>query len=228
MISFRLYQGLFPILENLVTQWPGCFWHLHAQHNIPKSVFVRSQIPMDSTCRCINCFTNLRVLLCLSILLKILLFLFLLCVIVRALCWFIKSHVCRQVMLLLNPTLCDPIDGRPSGFPIPGILQARTLGVDCHFFVQCMKVKSESEVAQSCPTLSDPIDCSLPGSSVHGILQARVLEWGCHHLSVQFSSLQFSRSVVSNSLRPHESQHATPPCPLPTPRVHSDSHPSNQ
>ena len=41
-----------------------------------------------------------------------------------------------------------------------------------------MKVKSESEVAQSCPTLSDPIDCSLPGSSVHGIFQARVLEWG--------------------------------------------------
>ena len=41
-----------------------------------------------------------------------------------------------------------------------------------------MKVKSESEVAQSYPTLSDPMDCSLPGSSVHGIFQARVLEWG--------------------------------------------------
>ena len=41
-----------------------------------------------------------------------------------------------------------------------------------------MKVKSESEVAQSCPTLSDPMDCSPPGASVHGILQARVLEWG--------------------------------------------------
>ena len=41
-----------------------------------------------------------------------------------------------------------------------------------------MKVKSESEVAQSCPTLRDPMDCSLPGSSTHGILQARVLEWG--------------------------------------------------
>ena len=40
-----------------------------------------------------------------------------------------------------------------------------------------MKVKSESEVTQSCPTLSDPVDCSLPGSSVHGIFQARVLEW---------------------------------------------------
>ena len=46
-----------------------------------------------------------------------------------------------------------------------------------HFLLQCMKVKSESEVAQSCPTLRDPVDCSLPGSSVHGIFQAKVLEW---------------------------------------------------
>ena len=75
------------------------------------------------------------------------------------------------------PTLCDPIDGSAPGSPVPGILQARTLtGVGCHFLLQCMKVKSESEVAQSCPTLSDPMDCSLPGSSVHGIFQARVLE----------------------------------------------------
>ena len=51
-------------------------------------------------------------------------------------------------------------------------------GVGCHFLFQCMKVKSQSEVAQSCLTLCDPIDCSLPGSSVHGIFQARVLEWG--------------------------------------------------
>ena len=49
--------------------------------------------------------------------------------------------------------------------------------VGCHFLLQCMKVKSESEVAQSCPTLRDPMDCSLPGSSAHGIFQARVLEW---------------------------------------------------
>ena len=65
------------------------------------------------------------------------------------------------------PTLCDPIDSSSPGSPVPGILQART-GVGCHFLLQCMKVKSESEVAQSCPTLSDPMDCSLPGSSVHG------------------------------------------------------------
>ena len=51
-------------------------------------------------------------------------------------------------------------------------------GVGCHFLLQCMKVKSESEVAQLCPTLSDHMDCSLPGSFIHGIFQARVLEWG--------------------------------------------------
>ena len=55
-------------------------------------------------------------------------------------------------------TLCDPIDGSLPGSAIPGILQVRTR-VDCHFLLQCMKVKSESEVAQSCPTLRDPMDC---------------------------------------------------------------------
>ena len=54
----------------------------------------------------------------------------------------------------------------------------KNTGVGCHFLLQCMKVKSESEVTQSCPTLSDPMDCSLPGSSIHGIFQARVLKWG--------------------------------------------------
>ena len=47
-----------------------------------------------------------------------------------------------------------------------------------------MKVKNESEVAQSFPTLSDPMVCSLPGSSVHGIFQARVLEWGAIAFSI--------------------------------------------
>ena len=74
------------------------------------------------------------------------------------------------------PTLWDRIDNSSPGSPVPGILQARTR-VGCHFLLQCMKVKSQSEVAQSCLTLSDPMDCSLPCSSVHGIFQARVLEW---------------------------------------------------
>ena len=62
----------------------------------------------------------------------------------------------------------------PSPWDSPG----KNTGVGCHFLLQCMKVKSESEVAQSCRTLSDPMDCSLPGSSIRRIFQARVLEWG--------------------------------------------------
>ena len=56
--------------------------------------------------------------------------------------------------------------------------------VGCHFLLQCIKVKSESEIAQLCPILSDPMDCSLPASSVHGIFQARVLEWGVMAFSI--------------------------------------------
>ena len=60
----------------------------------------------------------------------------------------------------------------------------KSTGAGCHCLLQCMKVKSESEVAQSCPTFSDPMDCSLAGSSVHGIFQARVLEWGAIDLNL--------------------------------------------
>ena len=70
-----------------------------------------------------------------------------------------------------QPTrLCHPWDS-------PG----KNTGVGCHFLVQCMKVESESKVAQLCPTLGNSMDCSLPGSSVHGIFQARVLEWVADH-----------------------------------------------
>ena len=60
--------------------------------------------------------------------------------------------------------------------PHPWDSPGKNTGVGCRFLLQCMKVKSESEVAQSCPTLRDPMDCSLPGFSAHGIFQARVLE----------------------------------------------------
>ena len=82
-------------------------------------------------------------------------------------------------------TLCDPIDGSPPCSPCPWDSPGKNTGVGCHFLLQCMKVKSESEVSQSCPTLSNPMDCSLPGSSIHGIFQARVLEWG----AIAFSDL---------------------------------------
>ena len=71
------------------------------------------------------------------------------------------------------PTLCDPIDGSPPGSHHPWDSPGKNTGVGCHFLLQCMKVKSESEVAQSCPTPSNPTDCSLPDSSIHGIFQAR-------------------------------------------------------
>ena len=67
---------------------------------------------------------------------------------------------------------------QPTRLPRPWDSPGKSTGVGCHFLLQCMKVKSESDVAQSCPTLCDPMDCSPPGSSVHGIFQARVLEWG--------------------------------------------------
>ena len=67
---------------------------------------------------------------------------------------------------------------QPTRLPRPWDSPGKNTGVGCHFLLQCVKVKSESEVAQSYPTLSDPMDCSLPGSSVHRIFQARVLEWG--------------------------------------------------
>ena len=66
----------------------------------------------------------------------------------------------------------------PTRLPHPWDSPGKNTGVGCHFLLQFMKVKSESEVIQSCPTLSDPMDCSLPGSSIHGIFQARVLGWG--------------------------------------------------
>ena len=64
---------------------------------------------------------------------------------------------------------------QPTRLPCPWNYPGKNAGVGCHFLLQCMKVKSESEVARSCPTVSDPMDCSLPGSSVHGIFQAGVL-----------------------------------------------------
>ena len=72
----------------------------------------------------------------------------------------------------------QPHRQQPTRLPRPRDSPGQNTGVGCHFLLQCRKVKSESEVAQSCPTLRDPMDCSPPGSSIHGIFQTRVLEWG--------------------------------------------------
>ena len=88
-----------------------------------------------------------------------------------------------------------PLRRQPTRLPRPWDSPGKNTGVGCHFLLQCMKVKSESEVAQLCPTLSDPMNCSLPGSSIHGILQARILEWG----AIAFSKV-WKRKVKVKSL----------------------------
>ena len=92
---------------------------------------------------------------------------------------------CKIRMLLLSRFSCVKQRRQSTRLPHPWDPPDKNTGVGCHFLLQCMKVKSESEVAQSCLTLRDPMDCSLPGSSVHGIFQARVLEWGAITFSVK-------------------------------------------
>ena len=85
---------------------------------------------------------------------------------------------------------------QPTRLPHPWDSLGKNTGVDCHFLLQCMKVKSESEFTQSCPTFSDPMDCSLPGSSIHGIFQARVLEWG---------AIAFYKLIIPTPPKPFQS-----------------------
>ena len=85
---------------------------------------------------------------------------------------------------------------KPTRLPYPWNSPGKNTGVGCHFLLQGMKVKSESEVALSCPTVSDSMDCSPPGSSVHGIFQGRVLEWDAIAFSV-FTSRLFNCSYVT-------------------------------
>ena len=85
---------------------------------------------------------------------------------------------------------------QPIRLPRPWDSPGKNTGVGCHFLLQCMQVKSESEVAQLCLALSDPMDCNPPGSSIHGIFQARVLEWG----AIAFSVVTF-KYVKNTNLR---------------------------
>ena len=115
---------------------------------------------------------------------------------------------------------------QPTRLACPWDSLGKNTGVGCHFLLQCMKVKSQSEVAQSCLTLSDPMDCSPPGSSVHGIFQARVLEWGAiafpqHRASDDYIlTLRYVLYLVAQSCptlcNPRD-------CSLPDTSVHGDS-----
>ena len=84
-----------------------------------------------------------------------------------------------------------PQKQQPTRLPRPWDSPGKNTGVGCYFLLQRMKVKSESEVAQSCPTPRDHMDCSLPGSSIHGIFQARVLEWAAIAFSICFHLLHY-------------------------------------
>ena len=100
------------------------------------------------------------------------------------------QNLCSFKLLLLllsrfsRVRLCATHRRQPTRLPSPWDSPGKNTGVGCHFFLQCMKVKSESEVNQSCPTLHDPMDYSPPGSPIHGIFQARVLEWGAIAFSI--------------------------------------------
>ena len=89
----------------------------------------------------------------------------------------------------------QPHRRQPNRLPSPWDSPGKNTGVGCHFLLQCRKVKSEREVAQSYPTLRDPMDCSPPGSSVHGIFQARMLEWG----AIAFSVVSVRVSLMTHS-----------------------------
>ena len=113
----------------------------------------------------------------------------------------ISTHVDNFVFYIFS-MLCyadsvQPHRWQPTRLPRPWDSPGKNTGVGCHCLLQCRKVKSEREVAQSCPTLSDPMDCSLPGSSVHGIFQARVLEWGAIVFSDISSRFSKQRALYS-------------------------------
>ena len=85
---------------------------------------------------------------------------------------------------------------QPTRLPRPWDSPGKSIGVGCHFLLQRMKGKSESEVTQLCPTLSDPKDCGLPGSSIHEIFQARVLEWGAIAFSDMYVYIELIHYTV--------------------------------
>ena len=91
--------------------------------------------------------------------------------------FYLLTAAAAAAKLLQSCLTVRPHRRQPTRLPRPWDSPGKNTGVGCHFLLQCMKLKSESEVAQLCPTLSDPMDCSLPDPYIHGIFQARVLEW---------------------------------------------------
>ena len=96
---------------------------------------------------------------------------------------------------------------QPTRLSRPWDSPGKNTGVGCHFLLQCMKVKSQSEVTQSCPTPSNSMNCSPPGSSIHGIFQARILEWGATAFS-RHSNLRKESSLRKGNKIRYKSKHA--------------------
>ena len=115
-------------------------------------------------------------------------------------CFIIWSVLSCWVSSVVSDSV-RPRRWQPTRLHHPWDSPGNNTGVGCHFLLQCMKVKSESEATQWCPILSDPMDCSLPGCSVHGIFQARTLEWAAIAFSeikmVVWIQLFFFKSIVS-------------------------------
>ena len=115
--------------------------------------------------------------------------------------WFRASAGYAAAKSLQSSDSVRPHRWQPNRLPHPWDTPGKNTGVGCHFLLQCMQVKPESEVAQSCLTLSDPMDCSLPGSFVHGIFQARVQEWGAiafSQITLEIFNLKMQQSCVIN------------------------------
>ena len=136
---------------------------------------------------------------------------------------FVGCCCCCQVASVVSNSV-RPHRRQPIRLPHPWDSPGKNTGVGCHFLLQCMKVKSESEVAQSCPILRDPMDCSLPGSSIHGIFQARVLEWGATLLQIRVTCILhlekftklYSKKVfpICVSTKCYRCTCTPPPCPI--------------
>ena len=113
----------------------------------------------------------------------------------------VQFDILPEVLLLLlakslqSCLTLRPHRQQPTRLPSPWDSPGKNTGVGCHFLLQCMKVKSESEVTQSCPTLCDPMDSRPPGSSVHGIPQARILGW----VAISFSERKVRRYHLAKS-----------------------------
>ena len=114
---------------------------------------------------------------------------------------FLENTKNRDTMLLLlshfnRVRLCATPQTAATTLPGPWDSPGKNTGVGCHFLLQCMKVKSESEVAQSCPTLSYRMDCSLPGSSIHGIFQTKYWSRVPYYMIQQSQDIFPKRTII--------------------------------